>query len=253
MPVVRPLPIRPAGYLAGLIATCLFLGSGVNAQPAGDLTLDISDGLVTLNARDVGLQDVIDKIAVHSAMLIVLQDPLDTRVTLAFEGLELHKALKRIMRGRSYLLVQTPASRSTLRIFSDGEWKESDRDGAADLRILQDQLSSNDHRAKKTAIKDLGKLAAETAIPSLAFALTDESKEIRFKAVQALALFDTDDVAIALATAANDEHAGIRAEAAYWLGTLGGETAIRVLEHTLHDPDSDVREAAENALLAISR
>ena len=55
----------------------------------------------------------------------------------------------------------------------------------------------------------------------------------------------------ALAANSGDESAWVRAENAYALGTLGGETAIQVLKHALHDADTDVRESAVSAFTEI--
>jgi hypothetical protein len=227
---------------------------------AEELLVEWSDGRVTLDARDSSLRQVLDSMALHGALLVVSGDPLDERMSLSFETLEMHTALKRIMRSRSYLLVELPATpgsgpagaarRSTLRILSDDDPMAGhhSRRSEGDLEFLQYQLMGDDLRAKKDAIKALGKHAAESAIPPLAFALSDENKSIRFKAVQALAQFETTDAVAALATAAADEHPGIRAEAAYWLGEIGGESTLPVLQLAQQDTDSDVREAAEDAL-----
>jgi len=271
-----------AARRAGLVAGLLLFINGVMAQDTfedrqvsadsatSNLNVEMSDDLVTLKAHNAEVQDVLDEIARQSDLIVVSHDPLEYRLTLDFERLPLFEALRRIMRGQSYLLHQSQAatdakianyeSRRTLWVFSDGSADEpghnrvagrSSSDTASVIEVLQSQLMSDDLRVRREAIKGLRRLKVNEVIAPLSFALTDEDKNIRVKAIYALADIGGDNAIAAMAAAAGDENAWVRAETAYALGTLGGDAAIQVLKLALNDADSDVRESAIEAFTEI--
>ena len=283
--------MKPANYntvtsgaarQAGLVAGLLLFVNGVTAQDAFEhrqvsadsaasyLNIEISDDLVTLKAHNVRVRNVLDEIARQSDLVVVSHDPLDDRLTLELERLPLFEALRRIMRGQSYLLHQAQAAsgarianherRSTLWVFSDGSANDpgqtqaaghSSSDIASVIEVLQSQLMSDDIRVRQEAIKGLRRLKVNEVIAPLSYALADKDKKVRVKAIYALADIGGDNAVAAMAAAAGDENAWVRAETAYALGTLGGDTAIQVLKHALHDADSDVRESAIEAFTEI--
>jgi len=270
------------GGLAAVAACVLLFVNGVTAQDEIDdsqefadsaasyLAVEISDDTVTLKAENVGVGDVLDEIAYASDLVVVPEGPLYGRLTLEFERLPLDEALRRIMRGRSYLLHQARpargasnanhAHRNTLWIFSDGAADESGVTRATGrsapttavvIEALESQLRSDDARLREAAIKGLRRLKVNEVIAPLSYALSDEDKNNRVKAIYALAEIGGDNAVAAMAAAAADENPWVRAETAYALGTLGGGTAIQVLKHALHDEDSDVRESAIEAFTDI--
>ena len=267
-----------AGRQASLVACFLLFANGVMAQDAFEarqvsadsttsyLHVEMSDDLVTLKAHNVGVRDVLDEIARQSDLMVVSHGPLHGRLTLELERLPLFEALRRIMRGQSYLLHQAQAAtgamsanherQSTLWVFSDGSANDrgymkspshSVRETTSAIEVLQSQLMSDDIRVRQEAIKGLRRLKVNEVIAPLSYALADEDKKVRVKAIYALADIGGDNAVAALAAAAGDENAWVRAETAYALGTLGGDTAIQVLKHALQDADSDVRETAIEA------
>ncbi len=268
-----------AGRQAGLVACFLLCVNGVMAQDAFEdrqasagsatsyLNVEMSDDLVTLQAHNVGVRDVLDEIARQSDLIVVSYAPLHGRLTLELERLPLFDALRSIMRGQSYLLHQAQAvtgariaddeRQSTLWVFSDGSANDPDYTEAASysvreitsaIEVLRSQLMSSDIRVRQEAIKGLRKLKVNEVIAPLSYALADEDKKVRVKAIYALVDIGGDDAVAALAAAAGDENAWVRAETAYAMGMLGGDTAIQILKHMLHDADSDVRESAIEAL-----
>ena len=278
----RNSEISNAGRQAALAVCLLLIVSGVMARDSLEdrrvsadsatsyLNVEMSDDLVTLQAHNVGVREVLDEIARHSDLAVVSHGPPHGRLTLEFERLPLYEALSRIMRGRSYLLHQArPAigtrnanheRRSTLWVFSDGAADESGHNQAAGrsspdtasvIEALQSQLMSDDIRLRQEAIKGLRRLKVNEVIAPLSYALADEDKRIRVKAIYALADIGGDNAVAAMAAAAADENPWVRAETAYALGTLGGGTAIQVLKHALHDADSGVRESAIEAFTDI--
>jgi len=270
------------GRQASLVSCILLFVNGVMAQDAFEdrqvsadsatsyLNVEMSDDLVTLKAHNVGVRDVLDEIARQSDLIVVSHAPLHGRLTLELERLPLFEALRRIMRGQSYLLHQAQAvagarivnheRQSTLWVFSDGSANDPGYTEAANhfvwettsaIEMLQSQLMSDDVRVRQDAIKGLRRLKVNEVIAPLSYALLDEDKKVRVKAIYALADIGGDNAVAALAAAAGDENAWVRAETAYALGMLGGDTAIQVLKHTLHDPDSDVRETTIEAFTDI--
>ncbi len=263
---------------AGLVACFLLSVNSVSAQDAfkdsqafadsatSYLNVEISDELLTLKAHNASVRDVLDEIARQSDLIVVSHGPLHGRLTLQLERLPLSEALRRILRGQSYLLHQAHAPsgariaiderRSTIWVFSDESAAElghhqaarrSSSDIALAIEALQSQLMSDDLRVRQEAIKGLRRLKVNEVIAPLSYALTDEDKKVRVKAIYALADIGGNDAAAALAAASADENAWVRAETAYALGMLGSDTAIQVLKHALHDTDSDVRESAIEA------
>ena len=111
-----------AGRQAGLVACILLIVNSVTAQDAFEdrqvsadsatsyLNVEMSDDLVTLTAHNVGVRDVLDEIARQSDLIVVSHGPLHDRLTLELERLPLFEALRRIMRGQSYLLHQAQAA-----------------------------------------------------------------------------------------------------------------------------------------------
>lgn len=271
-----------AARQAGLVACFLLFVNGVTAQDAFEdtqvsadsvtsyLNVEMSDDLVTLTAYNVSVRDVLDEIARQSDLMVVSHGPLHGRLTLELERLPLFEALRRIMRGQSYLLHQAQAAtgarianharQGTLWVFSDGSANDPGYTEAAShsvwetrsaIEVLQSQLMSDDIRVRQDAIKGLRRLKVNEVIAPLSYALTDEDKKVRVKAIYALADIGGEDAVAAMAAAAGDENAWVRAETAYALGTLGGDTAIQVLKHALQDADPNVRETAIEAFTDI--
>ncbi len=258
-------------FVNGVMAQREFEDSQVSGDSAASyLNVEMSDDLVTLEAHNVGVREVLDEIARQSDLIVVSHGLLHGRLTVELERLSLSQALRRIMRGQSYLLHQAqPATgtrianherRSTLWVFSDGAAAEPGHDQAAGrsssdtasvIEALQAQLMSDDIRLRYEAIKSLRRLDVNEVIAPLSYALADEDEKVRVKAIYALADIGGDNAAAAMAAATADENAWVRAETAYALGTLGGATAIQVLKHALHDANSDVRESAIEAFTDI--
>ncbi len=281
-PANRNTVTTNAGRLAGLVACILLVVNGVAAQDAFEdrqvpidsltsyLHVEVSGDLVTLRAHNVDMRHVLDEIVRRSDLIVVAHAPLDGRLTLDLERLPLSAALRRIMRGQSYLLYQAQAEtvasnanherRSTLWVLSHGSANDPDHSEAAGhsssdttsaIKLLHSELMSDDSRIRQDAIKGLRRLKATEAIAPLSFALADDDRKIRVKAIYALADIGGTDAAAALAAASVDENPYVRAESAYALGMIGGDTAVQILEHALLDTNLDVRQSAVEAFTDI--
>ena len=97
---------------------------------------------------------------------------------------------------------------------------------------------------------------ALSAVPALVTCLADEDDALAIQAATALRCLRLrpDLVLPALTGRLQDPRPNIRITAAETLGSFGepARLAVRPLMLLLHDPESDVREAATNALLEIA-
>lgn len=183
------------------------------------LRVELSGELLSVEAQDVVLQELLEEIARQSGLTISFHESLTRRVTTKFEALELPAAIDRLLHGASYALQYAPgepgASARRLWLFTSGEWEAS--------------------------------VGAETS-PTQRSNPLDDAAAARLEAVAALAEADTDPFAFALASAVADESPAVRFEAVHALGEIGGEISTRLLQHALLDADADVRTAAVDAL-----
>jgi HEAT repeat protein len=230
------------------------------------LQIDIVDDLVSLNARDVPVENLLDEIARQTDLIVVLHGPLEHRITLELNQFSLAETLRHILRDVSFALyeaknesaVKNPRHRATLWVFS-GETANpmthtamqlrpsSASSSTVDIESLESDMVNGETHIRKRAVKGLRKLDANDAITPLSLALVDEDEDVRVKAVYALADIGGDEAAASLSTALNDASAWVRTEAAYALGATGGDTAIQVLKQAMRDTDQDVRESAIEA------
>lgn len=205
---------------------------------SGYLRVEITDEIVTIEAREASLKDLVEEIARQSGLQAVLHDPLEARVTLELRRLPLREALGSILRDRSFALQHIRSS-------SIAGGKPGD---AGTWRLW---VFSSDVRPA-VRVDSPGALDADVAIATLAFALADDDAKVRLEAVAALADAGSDQAAAALATAAlSDGDSSVREEAVHAMGEIGGDIGIQVLERALMDSDADVREAAVEAFAAI--
>ena len=96
----------------------------------GELSVRVDDGLVSLTASDVPVQDVIQEIATQSDLRIVQHVTLDRAITLNLDRQPLSDVLDEILKNNSYQLYQGVSSDDeaeadnpvpgTLWIFSEG-------------------------------------------------------------------------------------------------------------------------------------
>jgi HEAT repeat protein len=222
------------------------------------LVVEIKEDLVTLNARDVSVREVLNALTHESGLIVNTDAPLTDPIAIDFENLSLAEALERILGPQGYLMLAhaDDASRSTVWIFSATPDTEPDSSSNSHQRqsvfeALEADLLSDDLRVRGAAIRGLRKLQDESVVAPISLALTDEDRKIRVKAIYALADIGGAEAAVALAASSTDENPYVRAESAYALGMIGGDTAVGILEHALLDPSLDVRQSAVEAFTDI--
>ncbi len=107
----------------------------------------------------------------------------------------------------------------------------------AGLEKMFQALSYEKSDIRKNAIKNLGILKIESAIPIFRKALSDENPSVRIAAVDALSKLKSDLIISPLFIALRDKCHYIRRSAVDVLGDLGSDAAIRPLVAVLRDPD----------------
>jgi len=269
---------------AGLL---LFGGLAPLFADAGDqpseLQVDVHDGLVTLNARNTPVSDVIREIAIRSDLRLVQHVILDEALSITVERQPLPDVLQKILEDDSYQLYQAvlgddddvdEAIPGTLWIFSAGsvpepaatlffeaviyhgtagEKKEAIRElrrlGTSDaIHTLSIALGDDDQRVSKTAMEALSKIGGDEALAAIASASMDEDPRVRGKAADAMAMAGGYSSTEYLNLAMSDEDPNVRASVIDSLGDIGDEQSVQMISRALQDPDLMVRERALEAL-----
>jgi len=103
---------------------------------------------------------------------------------------------------------------------------------------------------RQAAAQELGRYARKAAaVKALAEALRrDADLAVRCASALSLGLSDQPEAVSALAGAAEDPAVYLRRQVAFSLKRQGGLEAERILDILAHDPDPDVREAAQQSL-----
>lgn len=262
------LAVSAAGLMVVLVSltACDIAGSAreetafFEERSPGIHTVVISDGLVTLQAKNASVQSIVDELARKSELSVVCDFRTEARVTMELERLPMPDALRRILGERSFILYRAPAAAgtgsrngNTLCVFSDdsGNGFAATRAPSYILSAIenrQSELMSDDRHVRRRAVRALRRLKAGDVVPALSYALADTDESIRVEAIYAIADVGGDDAVAALAAALVDQSARVRSETAAALGTLGSDAAFYALQRALRDADSSVRASAISAL-----
>lgn len=114
---------------------------------------------------------------------------------------------------------------------------------------LGEQLRSSHTEARAVAVRALGRLAREAALPALLPVLEDRAPTVRMALADALGLTRTSDALAPLVKLLGDKDKGVRTRAAAAIGSLGAAAGVKPLKRALGDHHLGVRLAA---LLALS-
>ena len=217
------------------------------------LHVSIENDRVSLAAKNVAAQDVLDELAQLCGIKVVQHAPLDRLVTIEFEHQALSFAIRRILENDSYqffeprgdagAVTEDAAGSGILWVFSEGTTVAS-----LATNFYESVLLKGDGRAKKDAIKALRKLGTDEAVAALSMALADEDEGIRISTIRALARIGGEDALAAIASVAQDDDPWIRSEAANALAQVSGTSAAQYLDLAMQDEDPAVREAIVEAI-----
>ncbi len=241
-----------------LWAGLLILGSlaplfALANERAGELSVQVDKGLVSVTAQDVPIQDVLNEIAAQSDLRVIQHVALDRVITLNLDRQSLPDALDEILTNDSYQLYQEPAGENeaesdnpvpgTLWLFSEGSSLAPAATVFFEAVILQ-----GSYREKKEAIRELRRLGTPDAVNTLSLALSDEDSRVRDAAFEALSKIDSDEAVAAAASASADADPWVRSEAALALSSNNSESAVQYLKIAFNDPDPRVRMTVIEAL-----
>ena len=215
----------------GAVVGLAFFFSVAQGGPAIEVTSH--DGLLAVYVVDAPMRDVLEAIAAHSDLEIRGLAPLGQRISFHSKPVTLRDLLSRLLRDRSYLLLQnpTPARASRLTILSSGQVSAAERrqtqpdvaavpsvaqredavyaladaSGPSDLTLLAQYLHDPSLRVRIAAIVALTDDASDAALHILGEALTQSGPAVRKHIVDALADIDTPYATELLQQALGDE------------------------------------------------
>ena len=220
------------------------------AEPDGELSVQMDDGLLSVAAVNVPLTDIMQEVAAVSDLRLVQHLSLDRAVSLEITRQPLADALGEVLADESYqLYAAMPSDTSdetipgTLWIFSKGSVT-----APAGTAFLEAVLYKGSFREKKEAIRELRRLGTPIAVQALSLALTDENERIRAAGFEALERIGSEEAMVAIASAALDSDPWVRAEAITALASDDDESSAKYLSIAMDDPDPRVRMAVIEAL-----
>ena len=261
---------RLAGFPLG--AGLLVLGSPASPfaladDAAGSLMVRVDGHKVSVAAKDVARQAIVDELAAAAGLRVVQHAALDGTLSITAERESLPDALDSILGSHSYQLFQAtaadpatgglPAVPGTLWIFSEGA-----ASAPVATVFLETVLYLGSHTEKKEAIRELGRLGTTEAVQSLSVALGDDDTRIRAMALEALSDIGSDDALAAIASLATDSDPLARNEAVTALSSGDEDSALAYLDRAMSDPDPRVRMGVidsyadipdDRAIVALSR
>ena len=243
----------------GTCVLCLVAVTGLSS--ANDLTVDYTDGLLSIRCEAVPLETVFERIAERTGMEMLLDDAIATQpLTADVDAMPPKDAIETLLDGAhlNYALVLEPGNRSrVLRMYVGGAAggalvpfsPKTESEAPARDPLAPDP--SDDARERERNVEAFLESREQNTVEGLRDALTDEDTDVREAAIEALAELGGDEAAEALSAALSDPDSWLREDAVRALQEIGGEVAARALGAALGDTEPFVREEALDALTRI--
>ena len=239
----------------------------------------VAEGLLTVEADDASLKDLLEEIARRSGFTLEGQGSISERITIQFEEVRLEAGLQCLLDGHRYGL-QYPLGRGKARhpadvpihleIFGAVESTLTDareRQTVADVvlqefdRLRRVLVSAEDARLREAAGEELTESPYPTlALRLLALPLADPDENVRMAAVDAVQILAIGELAVdaveLLQISLRDQAVSIREASIAALEEIGLDTiatshAVKTLAIALTDVDPGLREQAISALWEI--
>jgi hypothetical protein len=213
-------------------------------SPASAL-VEFADDRLTVSARDVTLEDLLAQVAERANVRVTFERPPTETVTTAFSGLPVDEALRRLLRGHSFVLVYEAGQRvSELRVVGPNGGSAA----TATVRGPPGQPAA--HGGDPSARPPDVPVGRVTPVRELVKSvLQDEEATVRARSTAALAAAGGAEAVAALRKALEDDAGVVRVHAVGALSRVERRAAIPVLSRVLAgDPDPQVRLAAARAL-----
>jgi HEAT repeat protein len=236
-----------------LIISSLVPLAAMADQNLSELRMTVNEGLVSLTARDVPLQDVVSQIAKQYDLRLVQHVVLDRLVSIEVDDKSLPDLLDAIFDNESYQLYRAVAIEDdanadksipgALWIFSAGSAIAPAATAYFEVVVQEGNVGE-----KKEAILNLRRLGTPEAVQALSLALGDEDSRVRKAALEALSRIGGDEALAAIASASVYDDARVRADATHAMAMVDGYSSIEYLNLALHDENPMVRSAAIDSL-----
>jgi hypothetical protein len=225
-----------------------------------------SEGLISIDARDVPLERVLKEVGQSAGVSVVLSGELDQRVRVRLNALPLAEAVRRLAADTVLVMIHEPrpagvagpdireirvyaGSGEPVVVVSGDEAAAVARESEPSSPRTEVRLDGLDRHEQAALVEELLARADEQAVRALQQVLEQaEDKVIRTRVVDGLAGLGEPAVD-ALAAGLGDEDLGIRERVVEHLGDIGGERAVVSLGQVVfgeHDPE--IRRRAVSAL-----
>jgi len=222
------------------------------AVPAMAIELDVDNGLISIDAKEVAVQEILDALVATHRLRLVQQNPLLRKISIRMEREPLSVVLEHLLESSdSYQLFLPPqeyaddegrGAPAVLWLFTEG------RDDAYVIEFLETVLLRGNVGDRKGAVRDLRDIGTPAAVQSLSFALGDDDERVKNAALEALTTIGSDEAMLALASSLGAQQPQARAAATEAVAAAGGDAAMAYLDVALTDADPRVRMAAADAL-----
>jgi len=254
------------GALALALATAVTAAQPASPPvPEDKLQLHFEAGLLTLQAHDVPLTDLLHAIGEAAGFAVTIDRDLGAPAAVSFTRQPLPQVFRRLLQENSYLVFYDAAHRvSALRViagFSGDDPSAAqpavtriDDPTAADIEIwILERLASPEQNERIVAVRRLAELEADTAVNLASSVIqSDPSPVVRGEAITVLGRIGGERISDLLEMATADSEVAVRKRAIGVWKTLGGARAIEALGTiSSRDPDSEARLLALHALQAI--
>ena len=261
------LTVRGACLAAGLA----FLLASAHADGPGQIV--IGDESVSIWVEDRSIRSILEDLSRQSDLVVVSQEALDESVTVHIDEPTLPKAIRRLLRQKSFVLHQVghtagneiPGNPPSTKLWIlsselyDGQhsWRTqtssphpvTNDSEAIDYLIL---AMSNERGDREDAMAGLADIGDSDVVETLQHGLSDPDDNVREAAIESLAELGGAESVRALSVVLNDPDAGIRIDAVDALGEIGGAEAIELLKAAMTDENHTVREAAAEWLTELA-
>lgn len=215
------------------------------AEPA--VVVEWSDRLLSVHAENVRLSMVLQKVARHAGVELRITGPFDQEMSADFSRLSLETALRRLLVGLNYIIVEKAPTGGRVRsivVMIAGSRGTAPRE--ASLVTAESTLVGVDSEEDRLAKLEV---AAERGdVEELRTATADRNDEIRQRAFDLLVGREPALAARLASTAARSGGITERLTALQVLGRLDSPLSVESIRDALRDGDQGVRECAVEAL-----
>ncbi len=258
---------RPAWFLAAWFAVALFAaantlgagpdgGRGVSAEGQGsaqpEIRIEVREGMLTLEARDVPLADMLRQLGERLGFRSHLMGDLDERVSLSVHDVPPDEVIRRVLGERSYIIIYAAREAGNgarvvkeVRVFGT---EGTSRAASADTRVRLDRRKARMTRLE--GVEELGREQTPEAARELEGLVADDPDiHIRRAAAIALGRYGDPRTIETLTAALGDPSPWVRMEALRSLGGIGSQEAVQTFELVIAtDADERVRDLASRLL-----